>query len=151
MKKKLFIAIIFCFSVGIGQNKSDALRLNTHYLEWWNDLSREQELDTVQVLCKDQRSIPEPVEYVWHSHDNFDKILNDAARKTDKELFGFSSIPITREDLFRYAEECSPEWRLNKLIKDSVWLPPIRKDWKEVLYKDLTFPGFIEWLGKQKH
>ncbi len=58
--------------------------------------------------------------------------------------------PITRQDLIDYFQECTPEWRLNKLIKDSVWILPIRTDWKEVLYKEPTFTGFKEWMEKRK-
>ena len=103
---KTIILLIFCFSIGMGQN------------------SRE-EGDTVyiEVTCDDS-SIPMPVDQ-----------------------------PITREDLFRYAEECyndSTEIQVYNGCGISgccVW-----HGYKDVwIHKEPTFPGFIEWLGKQKH
>ncbi len=46
----------------------------------------------------------------------------------------------------RYEKECTSEWRLNKLIINRVWIPPIRKDWRQILEKKPTHGGFNNWL-----
>jgi hypothetical protein len=74
------------------------------------------------------------------------KVRPEFKRWADSVMNTGSQIPETFCPLVEYIKECTPEWRLAKLIIDRVWIPPIRKDWKKVLYKKPTFDGFVEWL-----
>ncbi len=48
-----------------------------------------------------------------------------------------------------YQKECTAEYRFEKLKRDSVWVPPCSKHWREWLEKKPTFEGFMQYLKKQ--
>jgi hypothetical protein len=47
-----------------------------------------------------------------------------------------------------YQKECTAEWRLYILIKNRVWIEPIRTDWRKCLEKEPTLEGFKLWLKR---
>ena len=72
--------------------------------------------------------------------------------KQYKEVFEKLPIDINKSLLIglieEYQKECTAEWRLYILIKNRVWIEPIRKDWRKCLEKEPTLIGFKLWLKR---
>jgi len=72
--------------------------------------------------------------------------------KQYKEAFEKLPIDINKSLLIglieEYQKECTAEWRLYILIKNRVWVEPIRTDWRKCLEKEPTLIGFKLWLKK---
>lgn len=48
-----------------------------------------------------------------------------------------------------FEQECTSEARLARLLRDSVWILPVDRQWERVLYRTPDLPGFMHFLEKR--